>query len=57
MAPLSKVKCEDKSSKSELKGVQNSSIKGRSKQHDFALNVAKQVKNKVEGSENVQFPV
>ena len=51
MAPVTKVKCESETSQSELKGVQNPLIKGRSKQHDITLDIAKQVQNKVDASE------
>ena len=51
MAPLSKIKCDGENSKSHLKGVQNPSIKGRSKQHEITLNVEKQVMKKVEDLE------
>ena len=45
------VKCESQSVIPELKGVQDHSIKGRSKQHDITLNVVKQVQNKIDDSE------
>ena len=45
------IKSETQSVNPELKGVQDHSIKGRSKQHDISLNVVKQVQKKIDDSE------